>query len=67
MNKNSESITENIFRNFYGSKTFIEKSAIPKDYTFKTKKNIKNINGIEFDNKGYPDFFKDLGDYQILA
>ena len=26
----SETITENIFRSFYGAETFIEKSAIPK-------------------------------------
>ena len=31
----SETITENNFRNFYGSKTFIEKSAIPEKYGFK--------------------------------
>ena len=29
---NSETITENIFRDFYGANTFIEKSAIPKSY-----------------------------------
>ena len=31
MSKVSESITENIFRNFYGAKTFIEKSAISEN------------------------------------
>jgi len=36
--KTSETITENIFRNFYGSKTYIEKSAIPKEYGFVSKK-----------------------------
>ena len=34
----SESITENIFRNYYGPNTFIEKSAIPKSYGFTSKK-----------------------------
>ena len=38
--KTSETITENIFRNFYGSKTYIEKSAIPKEYGFVSKKNL---------------------------
>ncbi len=67
MSKKSESITENIFREFYGAKTFIEKSAIPEQFGFKTKKNIKNTTGIEFENKGYPDFFKDIGDYLIIV
>lgn len=67
MSKASESITENIFRDFYGAKTFIEKSAIPESYNFKTKKNIKNNTGIEFENKGYPDFFKDMGDFLIIV
>lgn len=67
MSKKSESITENIFRDFYGAKTFIEKSAIPEHYGFKTKKNIKNTTGVEFENKGYPDFFKDTGDYLIIV
>lgn len=34
----SETITENIFRNFYGAETFIEKSAIPNIYKFVSKK-----------------------------
>jgi hypothetical protein len=67
MIKKSESITENIFRDFYGSKIFIEKSAIPEHYNFKTKKNLKNTTGIDFENKGYPDFFKDTGDYVIIV
>ena len=67
MSKASESITENIFRDFYGAKTFIEKSAITENYNFKTKKNIKNNTGIEFENKGYPDFFKDMGDFLIIV
>ena len=52
MNTNvSESITENIFRDFYGTNTFIEKTAIPNYYGFKSKK------GTTY--KGYPDFFLD--------
>lgn len=47
----SETITENIFRSYYGATTFIEKSAIPKEYGFKSKK------GTNY--KGYPDFFLD--------
>ncbi len=57
--KISETITENNFRNFYGSKTFIEKSAIPEKYGFKSKK------GTDF--KGYPDFFKEEDDYSIVV
>ena len=48
----SETNTENIFRDFYGSTTFIEKSAIPDSYGFKSKKNTSY--------KGYPDFFKEV-------
>lgn len=47
----AESKTENIFRKYYGVDTFIEKSAIPSKYGFKSK------NGTEY--KGYPDFFFD--------
>lgn len=50
-NNISETVTENIFRSFYGATTFIEKSAIPKEYGFKSKKGT--------DYKGYPDFFLD--------
>ena len=55
----SETITENIFRNFYGSDLFIEKSAIPSNYMFKSKKGT--------DYKGYPDFFLDKEDYSIIV
>lgn len=48
----SETNTENIFRDFYGSTTFTEKSAISKEYGFKSKKNT-NYNG-------YPDFFEEV-------
>ena len=47
--KISETRTENIFRDFYGSDVFIEKNAIPDRYGFLSKQNTKN--------KGYPDFF----------
>ena len=57
--KISETITENIFRKFYGSETFIEKSAIPKEYGFKSKKKSSN--------DGYPDFFKELEDFIIVV
>lgn len=57
----SETITENIFRKYYGTNTFIEKSAIPKEYGFKSKK------GTNY--KGYPDFFLDnlADDYVIIV
>ena len=47
--RTSESVTENIFRDFYGSNVFIEKSAIPNSYGFLSKSDTENI--------GYPDFF----------
>lgn len=55
----SETITENLFRNFYGSDLFIEKSAIDINYGFKSKKNTQF--------KGYPDFFKELNDFIIVV
>lgn len=36
----SETITENIFREFYSSSTFIEKSAIPNEFGFQSKKTL---------------------------
>lgn len=57
--KVSETTTENIFRDFYGSKTFIEKSAIPKSYGFVSKKGTSM--------EGYPDFFKDMTDFVIVV
>lgn len=57
--RESETVTENIFRGFYGSDTFIEKSAIPSAYGFKSKK------GTSY--KGYPDFFVDAGEYCIVV
>ena len=46
----SETITENIFRDFYNNDKFIEKSAIPKSYGFISKNKTEN--------PGYPDFFQ---------
>lgn len=58
--KSSETNTENVFRSFYGAKTFIEKSAIPKKFGFVSKKRTKN--------DGYPDFFLDVNsDYVIVV
>lgn len=57
--KASETVTENIFRNFHGSNTFIEKSAIPKEYGFVSKK--------KSGNDGYPDFFKDENCFCIIV
>lgn len=57
--KVSETITENLFREYYGATEFIEKSAIPSDYGFVSKKGSKE--------QGYPDFFKDLADYAIIV
>lgn len=55
----TESDTENLFRNFYGDKTFIEKASIPEYYGFKSKNN-KN-------KKGYPDFFLDRDKYCVVV
>ncbi|MGV1021391.1 N-6 DNA methylase [Empedobacter falsenii] len=55
----SETVTENIFRDFYGSSTFIEKSAIPNELDFKSKNTTTN--------KGYPDFLLETDDYFIVV
>lgn len=55
----SETITENIFRGFYGADAFIEKSAIPKEFGFQSKKNTNY--------KGYPDFLREEEDYFIVV
>lgn len=57
--KASETITEGIFRAFYGATTFIEKSAIPKSYGFKSKKRTGE--------DGYPDFFFEEDKYVIVV
>jgi hypothetical protein len=60
MSKNkSETVTENLFRDFYGSDTFIEKSAIPNEFAFQSKK------GSSY--KGYPDFLKEDEDFIIVV
>lgn len=55
----SETITENLFRDFYGNNVFIEKSAIPKEYGFISKSGTEYL--------GYPDFFKDCIDYVVVV
>lgn len=57
--KASETITENIFRSYYGADTFIEKSAIPKEFGFESKKGSGK--------DGYPDFFLDNEDFVIIV
>ena len=57
--KISETNTENIFRSFYGSNTFIEKSAIPSRFGFVSKKGTGE--------KGYPDFFREEESYVIIV
>lgn len=57
--KNSETVTENIFREYYGANMFIEKSAIPSVYGFTSKKGTNYA--------GYPDFFKMDEEYCIVV
>lgn len=57
--KKSETKTENIFREFYGPKTFIEKSAIPAHFGFISKKNTGE--------PGYPDFFLEADNYVVIV
>lgn len=57
--KVSETVTENLFRDFYGADTFIEKSAIPSVYGFTSKKGTFH--------SGYPDFFRDEDDRCIVV
>lgn len=59
MNKISETKAENIFRSFYGPNVFIEKSAIPSEYGFTSKK------GTSY--SGYPDFFLDYKSFAIVV
>lgn len=59
MSKVSETKTENIFRDFHGNNFFLEKSAIPKEYGFKSKK------GTNY--SGYPDFFHDSTEFAIVV
>lgn len=55
----SESVTENIFRHFYGNHTFVEKASISSRYGFTSKSGT--------DYRGYPDFLKELDDYVIVV
>lgn len=57
--KVSETVTENLFRDFYSSSAFIEKSAIPTEFGFTSKK------GNNY--KGYPDFLREEEDYIIVV
>ncbi|MDD2435699.1 MAG: N-6 DNA methylase [Bacilli bacterium] len=59
MKKTSETVTENIFRDYHSATAFIEKSAIPDSLGFVSK------NGTSF--KGYPDFYKEEEDFVIIV
>lgn len=59
MTKTSETKTENLFRGFYGVKTFIEKSAIPAECGFKSKSGGSHV--------GYPDFFRADDDVSFVV
>ncbi|WP_157544313.1 HsdM family class I SAM-dependent methyltransferase [Jonesia quinghaiensis] len=56
----AESTTENLFREFYGASTFIEKRDIPKSFGFQSKRKGST-------DGGYPDFFKDMGSWLIIV
>ena len=58
-NKISETKAENLFRGFYGSDVFIEKSAIPSEFGFTSKKGTSH--------SGYPDFFLDYKSFAIIV
>lgn len=59
MIKTSETKTENLFRGFYGVKTFIEKSAIPAECGFRSKNGGSHA--------GYPDFFRTDDDVSFVV
>jgi len=59
MKKQSETKTENFFRKFYGAGLFLEKSAIPNEYGFKSKRGT--------DYLGYPDFFLEDEEFVIIV
>ncbi|WP_431794908.1 hypothetical protein [Micrococcus luteus] len=46
----AESTTKNLFREFYGASTFVEKRDIPRAFGFRSKR--KGSTG-----DGFPDFF----------
>ncbi len=56
----AESTTENLFREFYGAQTFVEKRDIPKEFGFQSKRDGSTVDG-------FPDFFKDMGSWLILV
>lgn len=56
----AESTTENLFREFHGASTFIEKHDIPKKFGFRTKRESGT-------DAGFPDFFKDMGEWLIVV
>lgn len=56
----AESTTENLFREFYGASTFIEKRDIPKTFGFQSKRAGSTVDG-------FPDFFKDMGTWLIVV
>ncbi|MDO3016165.1 methyltransferase [Mycobacteroides abscessus subsp. abscessus] len=49
----AESTTENLFREFYGASTFVEKRDIPKEFGFQSKREGSRVDG-------FPDFFKEM-------
>lgn len=57
--KASETVTENIFREFYSANLFVEKSAIPNRCGFKSKNKTSN--------KGFPDFYLDMESFSIIV
>ena len=57
--KKSETITENLFRSFYGTTTFVEKTAISPSCGFTSKKGTSYA--------GYPDFFREEEDFCIVV
>jgi len=56
----AESKTENLFREFYGASTFVEKRDIPKKFGFQSKREGSIVDG-------YPDFFRDMGSWLIVV
>jgi type I restriction enzyme M protein len=56
----AESTTENLFREFYGASSFIEKRDIPKKFGFQSKREGSTVDG-------FPDFFKDMGSWLIVV
>lgn len=56
----AESATENLFREFYGASTFVEKRDIPKSFGFQSKRAGSSVDG-------FPDFFKDMDEWLIVV